>query len=159
MMRPPGKPSILLLVLALGAALSASGSSHEEATPWDQASVTALAQDLVKGVDGLRSAARAEPPMNVASGQARSRHRLNDTLRVIENEARHLAASLEGGAGRDETLPVVERIEELRRVAADDARRIFMTQDLLKKITDARGALEQLRPYYGLPPLPPAIQQ
>jgi hypothetical protein len=80
-------------------------------------------------------------------------------LRLIESEARQLATSREQGAGRDETLPIVERIEELRVAAAEQARRIFLTQDVLNKIEAARDALAGLRPYYGLPPQAPAIQQ
>ena len=51
---------------------------------WDQAKVTALAQELAQGVKGVRAAFRGEPTPSIASGESRARHRLLDLLRLID---------------------------------------------------------------------------
>jgi hypothetical protein len=121
-----------------------------EPRAWDQAEVTALADQLFEAVKDLRESVRTANAPSIASGQARATHRLRDELRLIRNEARHLARRLREGAGRDETLPVFRRIEELRRKAAEDARRIMLVQPILDRIDAARSVLEKLAPYYAV---------
>ena len=57
---------------------------------------------------------------------------------------------LHEGAGRDETLPVFQRIGELRLRAAEDARRINLLQPVQDRIEAARNVLEKLEPYYAV---------
>jgi hypothetical protein len=141
-----GLIGFLLLLFAIG--FSPSIGSAEE-IEWDQEKVTTLASDLAGAVKDLRKSFRDDRAPSIASGQARSRYRLLDLLRLIESESKVLARQLAAGKGRDETLPVFERINEMRRKAAEDARRMFLPQGTVDKIEAAREVLTQLSPYYG----------
>ena len=92
---------------------------------------------------------RTEPPATIASGQERSRHRLIDTLRLLRSESDHLWKRLQAGGTREETYPVFQRINELRRRAAEDARRIMLTKPVIEEIESARAVLAQMAPIYG----------
>jgi hypothetical protein len=147
----------ILLILVLGLAASL-GAAESEPIAWDQSRVSELASQLQEAVKGLRDSARKQGRPTGGSGQVRAYNRLLDRLRLIEAESRHLAASLGGGAGRDETEPVFERLDLLRRDAAEEARRLFMTKPLMDRIETARGVLEELRPYYQGPgQAPPSV--
>lgn len=150
----------LLLWIAMAAGLpggavadehEASVAGAEAQAPsaaWDQATVTELAGKLADAVNGLRDSARALPPDHLASGQNAPRMRLMDKLRLIERETRSLRDELAKGEGKDSTLPIFERIDRERRIAAEDARRMFFPETTLEKIRAARDVLEQLRPFY-----------
>lgn len=160
-MRPLLSRVLVLAVLTLGFSARALADHHEagdavpEAAPaaheWDQAKVTAIAETLANDVRGLRNSARSQPPDNLASGQSRARMRLLDELRLIERETRSLHSELAKGEGRDTTRPIFRRIDELRRSAAEDARRMFLPKATLDQIQASRGALEELRVFYGGP--------
>jgi len=141
---------VLLAAILLAVVLQPSIGRAGEPPAWDQAEVAALADELYEAVKDLRESVRRAGDPGVVSGQARSTHRLRDSLRVIANEARHLATRLHEGAGRDETLPVFQRIGELRLRAAEDARRIDLLQPVRDRIEAARSVLEKLEPYYAV---------
>ena len=82
------------------------------------------------------------------SPQTELRHELIDKLRVIQNEARHLQARLEKGDGLSKTRPIYMRIDELRRDAAEDARRLFLTGDVTHAMEATRDIWLKLRDYY-----------
>lgn len=159
---------LLLAATSLGLPLSARADSHEKdearvqgegaAQPlaWDQAKATELAGKLADSVKGLRASARRQPPTSLASGQSASRMRLIDRLRVIERESRALHEELKKGESKASTFPIFRRIDELRRSAAEDARRMFLPQETLDMIQAARAVLEELRSYYGAAPDPRA---
>jgi hypothetical protein len=132
---------------SLAAAGAARGGAGQP-LPWDQEKVAAEARDLAAAVRGLRRSARDQPPNTIASGQAAARMRLLDRLRLIEGESRHLSHELARGVGRDETLPVFERLDLLRLRAAEDARRMFLPKATIDMMQRARGHLEAMRAYY-----------
>jgi hypothetical protein len=63
-------------------------------------------------------------------------------------EARELAASLEKGEGREQTLSIYDHLMQLVRIARDDAAKVFNTQDVAERAAAVRGVLNQLGPYY-----------
>ncbi len=146
----------LALVLTAGAARSEDEPAPEEATAaaaetpaWDQAQVTEIAKELAATIDPLRTALREQPPPQRGSGQTNSQTRLRDTLRQLRNSTEQLVARLEAGAGREETFPIFQRIQELRRVAAEDGRRIFISDQVGTSIEATREPLGRLAPYFG----------
>jgi hypothetical protein len=132
------------------AAAAPATKSTPPTKEWDQAEVTALSQQLTDGVKGVRAAFRKEPTPNIASGEARSRHRLLDLLRLIESETRQLSRQLEAGEGRDATAPVFERLLLSVRQAQDLRARIFAQDKALQAISKAREPLNELSAYYGV---------
>ncbi len=151
-----GSGLIAVVFLCLAAA-SVPGSAQdvaarpENAPTWDQARVTAAAQSLAGSLDGLRDALRRQPdPSMVPGGGSRSRHRLRDRLRLMESESKQLALQLGEGRSRDETFPIFERIDLIRRDAVEQARRMFLQQPVAEKIDAARGPLEELSGFYGV---------
>jgi hypothetical protein len=152
------KPLQLLTLLLAGALVAPAPASAGAQLAWDQAKVTAIAQELPKAADDLRSALRNEPgPMSGGSGGRRSFQRFTDIVRRIEREARHLAASLEAGKGHDETLPVMENLAVLIRDGREQARNLFRTDSLMNRIEAGRAILDRLTPYYDMRPLPPPL--
>jgi hypothetical protein len=155
------RPCSIFLPFAVALLLAAptlAGEPAKQREPWDQAKLTQLSGELAESVSGLRASARRNPPPNVASGQSRSWYRVLDLLRVIEQETGALQKALEAGEGHDETLPIFERIEELRVRAAQEGRRLFLPEGTMTKIRNARGVLEKIRPYYDAkPPTDPGI--
>ncbi len=154
--RTLGSGLIAAALLCLAAA-SASGSAEdvaarpENAPAWDQAEATAAAQSLAAALDGLRDALRRQPDASMVPGAgSRSRHRLPDRLRLMESESKQLALQLGEGRSRDETFPIFERINLIRRDAVEDARRMFLQQPVIEKIEAARGPLEELASFYGV---------
>ena len=102
-------------------------------------------------LDGLRTALCKQPTTSIVpGGGSRPRHELVDRLRLMESESKHLARVLEDGRGRDETLPVFERINEIRRHAVQQAQRMFLQQPVIDQIESARGPLEELAGLYGV---------
>jgi hypothetical protein len=142
------RPVLLTAILSAVVLLPSLGRAGEPRA-WDQAEAAALADQLYEAVKDLRDSVRKASDPSIASGQARATHRLSDTLRLIRNESKHLAARLAEGAGRDETFPVFRRIGQLRLQAAEDARRIMLVQPVLERIDAARSVLEKLEPYYA----------
>ncbi|MDJ0866639.1 MAG: hypothetical protein QNK03_11055 [Myxococcota bacterium] len=141
--------AFLLVALAVAAPRGATADEHGgETTAWDQARVTELAVQLAVVMRDLRFEARRSIPSDLAMMQAHSRHTLLDTLRLLRNETRYLAAELEAGQGYAETLPIARRIDALIDRAARDARRIKIPAPVLAKVERADALVEQLRPFY-----------
>jgi hypothetical protein len=142
-----GWPAALLLGAALALELGAAPAAAQD-KPWNQAEVTATARELREAVGHLREMARQRGAGDVASMQTRARHRLDDTLRLIENESRHLGHELEGGADMEGTLWTVRRLMSLVRDAQEDARKVAISQPAQERIAKARNVLERLAAYY-----------
>ncbi len=141
----------LSTIASLGQLLTATmaaGPVQAQPATWDQERVTALGEELRKAVSGVRSGFRNQPPAGIGSGQARSFYAIQDKLRVIESESRAFASALEKGQGHDQTVHMYERIQMLRRDAAEIARRLMLTEPVLDKIAAARDVLIRLAPYY-----------
>jgi hypothetical protein len=115
---------------------------------WDQARVTAIAEELAKNVDALYREFYNQPPSTIGSGQANAFYRLKQLMRRVRTEGRHLAAALKDGKGHDETLPVYEHLMELVRDARVEVQRQFTSDQLLDKAAAAGDALRRLEPYY-----------
>ena len=152
---------IVLALLSLAVATGAAADHHEagkdvsarpeNAPAWDQQKAAAAAQSLAASLDGLRDALRRQPDSSmVPGGGSRSRHRLRDRLRLMESESKQLALQLGEGRSRDETFPIFERINLIRRDAVEQARRMFLQQPVVEKIDAARGPLEELAGFYGV---------
>jgi hypothetical protein len=115
---------------------------------WDQAKVSAIAQELAASLRDLEITVKKDPtlvgtPMRAAQYQAR------EDLRQLVNTIDRLAASLEAGEGREETLPIYRRAEQHRRDAAEAARRADIPGATQEKIEKSREILAQLAPYYA----------
>ena len=145
-------PRAVRIAVSIAAAVLICGSAHAEAgesIPWDQKAATELAGQLAESVRDLRQTVRRNPVPMIASGQAAATHRLLDQLRLIRSESNHLHSRLADGEGRLETQPVFRRINELRRSAAENARRMHMPEATLDEIDSARELLAKLARYYG----------
>jgi hypothetical protein len=142
------RPAVhLILPLAMSLLLSAP-ESRAELAAWDQAEVTALAKQLETATKELYETFIKKPAPSVGSTQSQSYYRLKQEVRVLRVEARELAASLEKGEGREQTLPIYDHLMQLVRIARDDAAKTFNTQDVGERAAAVRGVLNQLGPYY-----------
>jgi hypothetical protein len=136
----------------IGGASVATAEQHEAAA-WDQAKATELAGQLADAVKSVRDAQRNAPTPNVASGMSRAHARFSDGLRLIGNEAKHLAKQLQEGNDREATSPVYERLTSLIDGAREDARRMMLVDPVTQKIDAAREGMNQLRALYGEAPV------
>lgn len=130
-------------------ALAAPASAVE---PWDQEKVTELGKQLETATNDLWQTFRLQPRPTMAQGQARSYFRLQQQLRALRTEARHLSRALQGGAGHDETLPSFESMMQTIRAAEDNARRVFSGVEVRQKADAARAVLNQMIPFYEADP-------
>jgi len=127
----------------------APGPAGEDGTrPWDQARVTALAEELARSLRELRQAHRREP--RPALGMQRSHAELQDDFRTMSMTAGRLAGQLEDGASREETLPLVQRLQTLARDAELRARGQHLTSSTAEPVSAAREMVARLEPYYGV---------
>jgi hypothetical protein len=136
----------LIFPLAMTLLLAAPASRAELAT-WDQAAVTALGKELETAADALYETFVNKPPPTLGSMQTYY-YRLKQEVRLLRSEARELAASLEKGEGREQTLPIYDHLMQLVRIARDDAARTFNTQDVGQRAAAVRAVLNRLGPYY-----------
>lgn len=142
-----GMHRLRAIAIVLALALTPAAAFAELAA-WEQERVTTIAKDLVKSTSALYDTFYAQPRPTVASGQGKSYYRLKQMLRRIKQEARHLAAELENGKGRDETLPTYEHLIETVDYARLEVRRTFTASELLGKMTAAGDDIRRLAPYY-----------
>jgi hypothetical protein len=130
------------------AGLVIAPSARGELAAWDQAEVTRLAQELGTATDSLYDTVVKQPTPGLGSMQSQAYHRLKQMVRLLRIEARELAASLEKGEGRDQTLPIYENLMQLTRSARDDAGKVFVAHDVGDRASVVRGVLNRLGPYY-----------
>lgn len=148
--------STLVPVLAALFALPllASAAHHEqeaaaEPVPWDQAKIADLADRLSRHAEQLRQAVRKQAGTeSIASGQSRATDNLIDQLRGLRVECNRLKKQVEDGKGRDDTFNLFRRIDEMHRDAAEELRRMFLTEANLERVKQGRAMLEELRLYY-----------
>lgn len=136
-----------LCVMAL--ALAYAPPCRAQGVAWDQAKVTALAGELADEVAALQVQFRREPPVHVASGQARARHRFRDSLRVLVTEARALASELQDGAGLEETAPIVRRAGVVIRDLREQGRRMSWKEPVVGHAKRAEELIAQIAPFYA----------
>jgi hypothetical protein len=148
-------PFIAVLAALFAVPLLAAASGDEkredaaEPIPWDQARVADLARKLGRHSEDMRQAVRQQAATeSVASGQSRATDNLIDDLRGLRVECNRLRKEVEGGKGREDTINTFRRIDEIHRDAAEELRRMFLTEANLERVKEGRALLEELRLYY-----------
>lgn len=139
---------ILFSALALALALPATPSSGQPAK-WDQNRVTELASELADVIVELQVEFRREGSGHFASGQARARNSFRDSLRVLRTESRALASELEGGAGLEETAPIVRRAGVVIRDLREEGRRMSWKEPVVGLARRAEELIAQIAPFYA----------
>jgi hypothetical protein len=140
--------TLLAALCMLLACTSPVASEQAEGKAWDQAAVTALAQELVQAAGDLRDTVRRQPDILSRSVQ-RARNQTLDDIRVAQGSIRSLARQLENDGDRLSTYPTFRRIQMLRRDIARNVRRAALTEPTPSKLEAARAVLEQLGPFYS----------
>jgi hypothetical protein len=142
------KRRYLILAIALALAIGSTEAARAELAPWDQAKVAALAKELETKAKALYDAFYKQPVPGLASGNLQDYERLKQETRRLRSEASELSRGLAKGEGRDQTLPIYEQLMVQVRNASEIARRVFVTQDVQQRASEARQVLNQLSPYY-----------
>ena len=148
----------LLLAMTLALAAATAAPARAELATWDQAKVSALAEQLEKETKSLEDAFRKQP--QATGAQRRSYYRLKQDVRKVRSAAEQLAGAVEKGATQEETLPIYEDLmQDVRRVR-DFAPQLFTTRDVMDRASAARQVLNQITPYYDpdATPLRPAAR-
>ena len=146
--------------LAFALASSLASPARAELAAWDQAKVTALANQLSEAAGALYSSFYKQGPPQLASGQSDDYRQLKQEVRRIQSEAKELAGALGKGDGREDTLDIYDNLMDIVRDARDNARRMFNGKDVQDKATAVRQILNQITPYYDpdAAPLQPAMR-
>ncbi len=144
---------VLLSLMSIAVLCMSASPGLAEDTPalakWDQERATMIADELSTEAKKLRQVVRkAFGGAQIGSGAAQSRYRLRDLLRLIENETRYLRRQLENGKNREETMPVYRRLMTTILDARENARRTYLSQDILAQADKMRDALMRLSAYY-----------
>ena len=137
------------LLLFASAGLAREAAAQTQA--WNQEVVTALSGELEDAVSGLREVIRGNPAKD-RPGQRRQIYEILDNLRLIEQSATSMHASLKNGAGLEETLPTYNRLQQIRRDTEVLAKQVDISAITQPKLDRARDILSKLEPYY--PPQP-----
>ncbi len=140
--------TMLRVALAVSILGGVSGAVAEEEDPWQQEEAARLSKQLADQVGDLRLTMKQAIPGTVGTTR-KNRFRLEEDIRMIRNAAKHLAAQLEAGKGRDETLPTAQNIGMFIRAARADAAGWVPPEWIETKLDAARGTLEKLVPLYG----------
>ena len=116
--------------------------------PWDQASVTSLAQKLVPTSEAFWQAMRRQPGDTVGSGDAGDNTSLQSKSRTLTEMTQGLAAHLAKGDGFDATVDMYKSMKEL----VDDILNAEEFDDMIAPTTTAWGnfmaVMKQIAPYY-----------
>jgi hypothetical protein len=145
-------------VAALLAIGLAPGAAFADLKVWNQEEVTEIAKALHVAVKEVRQSMRRESTGDL-SGQARARQRMLGILKVLEQSCSQLAARLEGGAGRAETLNIAKKIRSLVRDARTEGRKFMTTQQTDERVEPANQILAALAPYYFAEPAEAEAQE
>jgi len=144
----PWLAAMVVATLTVGWIATAETDSTES-IPWDQQAVTDLSKELAKGVTAIEDAFRHEPGNAMPTGDTRARREIKQDLRRLRREADSLAKQLESGEGREDTLNVFLKLQEITYYTANHGKRAALTQPTLDRVAEARDALTKLAPYYG----------
>ncbi|MBW2421554.1 MAG: hypothetical protein JRH19_23640 [Deltaproteobacteria bacterium] len=139
-----------LIFFAASAMLLAwpAAADQAESSSWDQAAVTALAQELVQAAGDIRDSVRRLPQVP-AAGIRRARSQALDDLRVVQSSVRRLASQLEEGGDRLSTYPTFRRIRTLTRDIGRNLRRAAITEPTASQVAAARKVIKKLDPFYA----------
>ncbi len=138
-----------LVGLAIGiAACATPNPSTAGLKPWDQATVTALAQKLVPTSEAFWTAMRQQPGDVVGSGDAGENVSLQSMSRTLTEMTQGLAGHLAKGEGLDKTVDMYKTMKEL----VDD---ILNHEEFDEMILPTNNAwanffavMKQIAPYY-----------
>ena len=139
----------LLLPVALAGALAAQADLAE----WDQAKVSAVADELAQATVTLRDGLRTKPRPTAGQAGRQSFFSLRDEVRSLVSTASRLQRALADGAAMEETYPTFRRLVRSGRRALRDTRRIDLSQTTQDHIEAVADAVRKLRPFYE--PEPP----
>ena len=142
-------------LLAIGLAPWAASADLK---PWNQEEATELAKALHVAVKEVRQSMRRESTGDLTA-QARARQRMLGALKTLEQSCGQLAARLEAGDGRDETLNIAKKIRSLVRDARTEGRKFMTTQQTDERVAPADQAIDGLAPYYFEPEPEPEAQE
>ncbi len=141
------RSGVAWLGLVAGLALCAS-PAFAEAAKWDQGRVTQLARQLAAATKDLRIEVQKNPDQPPGPSR-RAQYQAREDLRLLQYTTQQLASSLAKGEDRDATAPIFQRIQTLRRDAAENGRKGMIPEATLAKIEKARELLDQVAPYYA----------
>jgi len=127
--------------------LLAPPQARAERTAWDQERVAGIAADLALAIEKVKSSVERDPEQ-VSVLQERRRQGALVDLRRLSDLSADLAAKLKAGQGVQETTPIYEQIQAVRRQARDAGREVLNPASTVEDIVAARRLLERLTPYY-----------
>lgn len=130
----------VLLLLAPSRALAGSPA-------WDQERVTDIAAGFAEAVRDVIAELEKQTEGSDVVVERQRLAVIADVKRLLR-QATDLAAELKGGAGRDETRPRYTAIQEIRRTAREEGRRVLNPDSPSETLVKARTLLEQLSEYY-----------
>jgi hypothetical protein len=137
------------ITLTALSALLLAGAAQAQLAEWNEDLVLKASRDFTEAAgDVEQELRRSQVSYTIGSGQSKDFERLRDRVRVIRRGAGRLTRLLEKGKGRDETLPIYERMMVQVRDAQEIARRLNMGDPLLNAMGRAGDALRRLAPYY-----------
>jgi len=142
-------------LVALSFCLMAHGALAEP-VPWDQKTVTAIAEKLAQELRGLSVTVRRSPQLPTGSSGRRAQFQARENVRLLVWVSARLASQLQAGDDKDATLPTYRRLQMTRRDAEQSARRIDIPTATLERIVKAQDLVDQLSPFYEDPPGTPA---
>jgi hypothetical protein len=135
------------LAVAAAAPAGAQEKSAGEPVRWDQQRVTKMAVELADAVRGARESVR-KSPLSQNIGQRTTYYDLLETMRLVDNTARHLKKELQDGKGAEETRATFERISVLRSDAEEIGRRAMIEGTVIDALVKAGSLHNQMKPYY-----------
>jgi hypothetical protein len=116
--------------------------------PWNQATVTGLAQKLVPTSEAVWQAMRRQPGDTVGSGEAGANVDLQSKFRTLTEMTQGLAGHLAKGEGLDKTVDMYKSMKEL----VDDILNDEMFDEMIKPTSDVWATflvvMKQIAPYY-----------
>lgn len=152
---PLTRPAQRLLSTAALAIIAAACAGPMPASvtpkPWDQAAVTALAKQLPGATAQLYQQIYDEaqevsmPGTFSNSGQA---NQFLGDVRMMEEEAGHLATDLSKAKGKQQTIGSFQRIKELFDDAKVSGEQQFEVQQITSQFGQVESLIDQLEPYY-----------
>jgi hypothetical protein len=119
-------------------------------TAWDQAKVTAIAQELKVAGDGWWQALRHEGDDQdfVGSGDSQVYDDMLRESRTLFEQSEGLAGNLAGGKGRAETLDMYKSIKEIVDDMIVDEERAFLEAPTIAAWKKYSDLFKQITPYY-----------
>jgi hypothetical protein len=142
------KLGLFSLVAGIVVCATPNSSSAAGLKPWDQATVTGLAQKLVPTSEAFWQAMRRQPGDTVGSGDSGDNVSLQSKSRTLTEMTQGLAGHLAKGDGFDKTVDMYKSMKEL----VDDILNAEEFDSMVEPTTTAWGnfmaVMKQIAPYY-----------